>query len=379
VAMLSHAFNRLSSGKPLIAITPPLIPVMALAVWAVATVPFSYWPGGSVEYLTDLYFKTLVVFFLLTQVIVSLSRLRAICWSLALMSIPLALTTVKNYLAGVSYDGSDRVVGYSAALTSNPNDMALMLNLILPVCVGLFLAERRSGMKLLLGSLFMLLVLGIVLTFSRAGFLTMGVSGLSYMWLLRKRAERVWIPVLLVLALAALPLVPDSYVERISTIVSIEEDASGSAQTRVRDSKVALEVALANPLIGSGIGVNALAMNDARGSTWTEIHNVYLQYAVELGLPGLLLFLAFYFRCLGVTRRVLRRTRGQERHRTLFCLAEGIQVSLIAFAVAAFFHPVAYHFYFYYMAGLAIAVGAVFRQHETPSAQSARAATGVRS
>ena len=44
--------------------------------------------------------------------------------------------------------------------------------------------------------------------------------------------------------------------------------------------------------------------------------------------------------------------------RDLFLLAEGIQVSLFAFAIAALFHPVAYHFYFYYIAGLALAARA---------------------
>ena len=44
--------------------------------------------------------------------------------------------------------------------------------------------------------------------------------------------------------------------------------------------------------------------------------------------------------------------------REMFLLAEGIPVSLIAFAVAAFFHPVAYHHYFYYVAGLALAAKA---------------------
>ncbi|MEY4641902.1 MAG: hypothetical protein RLZZ227_1896 [Pseudomonadota bacterium] len=364
LAMLSHAFSRLSTNRPLLEFTPPLVPVVLLTMWAVGTVPFSYWPGGSVEYLMNLYFKTLIVFFLLTQVINSLRRLQTICWSLVLMAVPLTLSTIKNYLSGVSMSGSDRVVGYLAALTGNPNDMALMLNLILPVCVALFLAERAGGVRLFLGLTFLLMVLGIILTFSRAGFLTMGVSGLCYLWLLRARPERIWFAVLLVLAVAALPLVPDSYVDRITTIVEIEEDESGSAQTRVRDTRVALAVVLANPIIGSGIGVNALAMNDARGATWTEIHNVYLQYAVELGLPGLLLFLVLYFRCLGVTRHVLRRTRGQSPYRKLFCIAEGLQVSLIAFAVAGFFHPVAYHFYFYYMAGLAIAAGAVLRQQQ---------------
>ena len=45
--------------------------------------------------------------------------------------------------------------------------------------------------------------------------------------------------------------------------------------------------------------------------------------------------------------------------RDLFLLSEAVQVSLIAFAVSGFFYPVAYHFYFYYMGGLALAARSV--------------------
>jgi hypothetical protein len=34
-----------------------------------------------------------------------------------------------------------------------------------------------------------------------------------------------------------------------------------------------------------------------------------------------------------------------------------VEVSLAAFAVAGMFHPVGYHFYFYIIAGLAVALG----------------------
>ena len=40
-------------------------------------------------------------------------------------------------------------------------------------------------------------------------------------------------------------------------------------------------------------------------------------------------------------------------------LAEGIEVALLAFAVSALFYPVAYHFYFYLIAGLAAAAGPI--------------------
>lgn len=110
-----------------------------------------------------------------------------------------------------------------------------------------------------------------------------------------------------------------------------------------------------NPIVGAGLGMNLLALNGERGATWRAVHNAYLEYAVDLGLPGLILFLLLFVRCLRNTTLVQRRCGWTPAARELFSLAEGLQISLIAFAVAAPFHPVAYHFYFYYIAGLAVA------------------------
>jgi len=360
IAVCSYIYSRLARHKPIINFSPPLVLAFVLASWAVLTIPTSMWPSGSVEFLLDKYFKTLVVFFLLAHVIDELSKLQTITWALVLMAIPLALTTLSNYLTGVSYEGDNRIVGYSSALTANPNDMALMLNLILPLCIGLFLAAKKTLARLFLIGTIFLLVIAIVLTFSRGGFLTLGTIFITYSWLLRSRPERVWIPVVFFVGLVMFPLIPESYMERISTIVATDEDVSGSAQTRLGDLKVAIGLVMERPLTGAGVGMNALAMNEARGETWTEIHNVYLQYAIELGLPALLIFILIYSRCVGAVQYVMNKTRSQKHNRSLFCISEGLQVSLVAFAVAALFHPVAYHFYFYYMGGLALAAKNVY-------------------
>jgi len=73
------------------------------------------------------------------------------------------------------------------------------------------------------------------------------------------------------------------------------------------------------------------------------------------------LFLALFvslFRTAGRVRRTGRRVTGR---RDLAIAAGSVQVTLVAFAVAAFFHPVAYQFYFFLAAGLALAVQNVLR------------------
>ena len=360
VAGLAYGFNRLSRGMRLVDFGPAIVLVFLLAAWAIVTVPFSIWPGGSVAFLMDEYFKTVLVFLLLIHVIDSRRKLNTMYWGLVLFSVPLALTTVMQFLSGDLAESGKRVSGYTTALTSNPNDMALWLNLMLPLCIALLLAARRTTFKLILAAIAGLMTIAIIATFSRAGFLTLVFIGLCYMWLLRKRPQRVWLPVLMLMAMLALPLVPDSYFSRIDTIVNIQDDDSGSAQTRLADLKVAAKLVTEQPLMGSGVGMNALAMNEARGETWIEVHNVYLEYAVDLGLPGLLLFLLLYFRSLGATRTPLRNGEDKAGRDSLFYLSEGLRVSLLAFAVAAFFHPVAYNFYFYLIAGLATAAERLF-------------------
>ena len=111
--------------------------------------------------------------------------------------------------------------------------------------------------------------------------------------------------------LAAAPMMPSGYIDRLSTITDIEADATGSAQGRWADFQLASTVVAHNPILGVGIGQDMLALNEVRGrSTWRSVHNAYLQYAVDLGLPGMLLFLWLHDREL--PERPRRRTPGGE-------------------------------------------------------------------
>ena len=109
--------------------------------------------------------------------------------------------------------------------------------------------------------------------------------------LLRGRGVRLHAPVaaggLLLLAVCVPPLLPAGYAARLSTITNIETDATGSAQGRWADTHVALGVVAKNPIVGVGIGQDVLAMNRERGAEWTQVHNAYLQYGVDLGIPGM--------------------------------------------------------------------------------------------
>ncbi len=371
IALLSGA---LASGAYLISrVAGTAIPVRhspammygaLLFIWAVLLVPFSLWPGGSLGTIFNVFAKALIIFWLLGRVVNSVHRLSAVAWLLSLMSIPLSLSAVMAFLHGGLGNvdmthGLERITGYDAGLTSNPNDLALMINLTLPLTVGLLLSARRLVVCASLALVALLDAIAVVLTYSRGGFITLIVIIVAYLACLKGRARIGLVMILLSFGLVAIPIIPSGYWSRLGTITNIQADRTDSAQQRWAGMIDATQIIAAHPVVGAGAGMDILALNEVRGDTWRHVHNIYLEYAVDLGIPGLLLFLLLYYRVLKSASTGRRLAAGRTGHVRLYRLSEGIWIALIAFGVSAFFHPVAYEFYFYYFAGLAVAVGVI--------------------
>jgi hypothetical protein len=66
-------------------------------------------------------------------------------------------------------------------------------------------------------------------------------------------------------------------------------------------------------------------------------------------------------------RRVERYAMRRQPLADVSIFAAGVQIALVAFAVAAFFHPIAYQFYFFCVAGLAVALKNVCQVESAPS------------
>ena len=358
LAVGAHCWTRFAARRPLMRPTREFWLAAALLGWAVVTLPLSEWITGSVQALLDIFLKSLIVFWLLITTVTTPGRLRAVAWGLSLMAAPLAATGVWHFL--MHDDLAGRIIGYDAPLTQNPNDLAMMLNLILPLTVALLFANRRPAARGLLAGLIVLDASAVIVTFSRAGFLTLLTILALYLASLQGWRERRWAVAALLLAALAVPLLPSGYLSRLGTITNIQTDPTHSAQQRWQDTRAAVTFALSHPLVGAGVGMNDLALNALRGPTWQPVHDVYLEYAADLGWPGLALFILLLASCIGTAGRVQADCRDLPPRRDLFVLARAIRITLIAFGVAGFFYPDAYKFDFFYFAGLAVATGAVY-------------------
>src|SRR5262245_34303483 len=171
VALVTHVGHRVFTGRPLTVFTRELWLAGGLLAWAALPRPMSYWPGGGVTFILSMYLKSLIVFWLLVNVLNTPARLRQVIVVLSLTGAPLGITAIHNYLSGAFISGAvgvRRIAGFDAPLTQNPNDLALMLNLLLPLAIGLLLSRPGRLLGAALVCTIALEVAGIVVTFSRA-------------------------------------------------------------------------------------------------------------------------------------------------------------------------------------------------------------------
>ena len=147
-------------------------------------------------------------------------------------------------------------------------------------------------------------------------------------------------------------LAPEGYSDRMASTTDFSKDDTGSANARYELTKDAFRQSLEHPL-GIGLGMNSLLQAEEHGS-WSTVHNVYLQIATELGIISAIVFIVLLWKLIAGMRRISSSPKAADGRLAL--LAEATEVSLVAFAVGGVFHPVAYNFSFYIIAGIAVAV-----------------------
>ena len=231
-----------------------------------------------------------------------------------------------------------------------------MLNLIIPIAGALALNERGARRFVAAGAVFISMG-AVIVTFSRAGFLALAAIFVMFMLVLVRRKSGAIAFGMLLVALCVPPLMPKGYADRLSTITEHGRGQDRIGAGTLQGSRTGAGPRGAQPghrrRHGPG---HDRAQPGPRAATWRSVHNVYLQYAVDLGMPGFLLFAWLHLLCFRSAWAVEKRARKDPALQELGPLAAGIQVSLVAFLVAAMFHPIAYQFYFFAIAGLAVAL-----------------------
>jgi hypothetical protein len=364
-ALVAFFVERLTMGGPLSVMPRPFKYLLALAGFVVVSMPFGLDLSASFDAFTDVFLKTLLVFLLMINVVTSFRRLRLMMEVTVLSGAFVALISLSDFLQGKNLVEEFRATGAVGGIFGNPNDLALALNVLLPLAIGLAFSRPHPFTKLVFGACAALLAVTSVVTYSRAGFITMVVAGVFLLVKVARRSPVAWA----VGALAAAVIVVTSP-GRVFTLFEGQSgtlSAAESATARWELVKRSIVVAGANPvrwMFGVGLSNFGIVSNHDQAN-----HNAFLQVFNEAGLPAMIcycLFLFSVFRIMGVMGKRYRKARG---HRQVWLTMITIQTSLVAYAVGSIFASVAFLWYVYYPAAFAVCLQQILARTERLPAQ----------
>jgi probable O-glycosylation ligase (exosortase A-associated) len=225
------------------------------------------------------------------------------------------------------------------------NDFAWGMNVIMPIVLGLVIAQRRLIPRLIGIVGFGSCVLGMIATQSRGGTLGFAAAMLYGWWFVATRRVLGAIAVIVVVAGIAI-VAPAGYATRVNSIGNYQQD--NSAQARLQVWGVAIQMAVDHPL-----GVGAGNFNTAYGrrympaqadnriawanQRWLSAHSIFFKILGEYGFPGLVLL----FCILGANLMDNVRTRKCLRSFEAPTLAQQwpalLNMGIVAYAVSGIF------------------------------------------
>lgn len=372
VTLLAFLLERLSDGRRLSVLPRPAKYLLGLGTLAILSIPVAADPAASFSAFTDVFLKVLLVFLLMINVVTSFRRLRLAMEVMVLSGAFVAVATLFDFARGRHLAEGFRAAGAVGGIFGNPNDLALAMNVLIPLAAGLAISRSNPFLKLLyLGSVGLFAVT-VVVTYSRSGFSTLAITGLFLLAKLGRRYPVAW-AVGAAGGMALFMASPGAFWNRILTIFNASggnATAAESATARWGLIQRSLEVAGFNPvrwLLGVGLS-NFHIVSDHE----LVNHNAYLQVFNEVGLPALLMYLLFLASVMTITARITKRYLRARGYRQIWLAAATIQASLVAYAVGSFFASVAFLWYVYYPAAFAVCLQRfVARTEREPEAREA--------
>jgi putative inorganic carbon (HCO3(-)) transporter len=275
--------------------------------------------------------------------------LRYTGWALLLAGLAMALAVI----AATPLSGGVMALGPVSSISQamrillpflqpdrfNPNLSGQLLGVFLAPAAAFALlgaggAPGRRMLRVAAAALSLLLALLLLLTQSRGAVLGVAVALAVMTTLANRRWLLVWIPLGLAL-LAAVMMLGGGV---LPPLLNAGSGAMATVQGRQELWSRALFVMQDFPFTGVGLGMPEQVINllyplflVGPDTQWLHVHNTYLQIGSEMGIPGLIAFVALLFAIgAALTRQAASRIRPAPWRTTL---ALGLLGSLIVFAV----------------------------------------------
>jgi O-antigen ligase len=323
--------------------------------------------------------------------------LRRAVWALLAAGLFLGLLSVYQQFTG---DFEQRFFGFSVAEVQNiagrvsgyriggplgsPNYYAMILIPLVALALDRMLQERDPGLRVAAALTLAVVLLSILFTFSRGGFIALGVVLALLLWRLVRHYRRPGLLLAIILiVMVLLPLAPPSFRQRLATIPTALAESEPSAisepsiRGRLSEWAASVQMFRDHPLVGVGLAnypVHYLEYSSELGLDGRREerspHSLFLEVAAESGLLGLAAFGALFFAMAAglvyahaAFRRAGRRAEAE--------LVVALTIGLTGYLVASLFLHAAYPRFFWILAAIAFAAPVIAAYRPAPATLSA--------
>lgn len=348
-ALTIFSYYVTAQNRPRIRSYPEVRLFLLFVGLAALSAPFGYYPRKSLEFLFEFAVKLGIYLWLIAKLITTEERVQGILKTLMYSGFAMAASAILRA-------GTEARIGGGGAY--DPNDLALVLITTLPIAViqGLTIPSVRWKIVCFGGAAFNLI--GIIATQSRGAFLALlGLGAFLLIVKLPGISKKKLVLISVALALLFGTYIGVAYKERIRTIFDESYSDVRAGSGRIGLWRQCLHIARDHPVLGVGPDAFSTAFGhylendkfpeelsrDQLGGKWQTAHNSFLLVLVEMGLPGLLVFLGINIRSFRNFQRVKSTSANHGRASILSIQATTLQLALSGFLTCAFFLSQSYN------------------------------------
>ena len=255
---------------------------------------------------------------IITNIFITRTQLESLTAVFVLSATLVALIGIGQYLFGVtgseSWVDPDMFSSITIRIVStlqNPNMLAQYLVLVFPLSWALLFTSRNKESRILWSSCSFLILIALILTFSRGGWVG-GLIALGVFLLLLRPKLLTLLPIIL---LVLFFILPDSVIQRFTSIGNMD-DTSTSYRVAIWMGSIAMlkDYWLCGVGPGTEVFNRVYPIYSYNFADAQHSHNLFLQLIIDGGIATMLIFIAIIVSfsrhvCSAISKNTLLTTR----------------------------------------------------------------------
>ena len=336
--------------------------VVMFSVVVAMSIVFAFRPSTSWAYINEVV-NWIIIYFLIISVVNTEKRFFIFVLLFLLASFKMSQHGFRTF-AGRGFSFASHGVSGPPGWFANSSEFGIQMAIYVPLAMA-FVASLRQYWGRIKKLFFYLMpftgIFTIAATSSRGAQLA--IAGVGIWFIIKSRLGLKAMAGILLLGWILYMVIPPAQLARFE---SMGEDETSASRLLYWD--IGMGVFADNPLLGVGFRswrdycASVVNMNvEGERLACLEVHNTYIQAAVELGIGGIVLFLLMIIYVFVLNARTRNYARTNENKFILY-MAHGLDGGLIGLIISGTFVSVLWYPFFWFQMGMAVALNEISRR-----------------